>query len=84
MEFCARNNVTIAKLSRLGEIDKGTLYKIAKGERGFETATAAKIEQITGGAVTPNDLTRVRMEWLRKHPDHQKKSAAKPRERADA
>ena len=84
LEFCARNKVKIAELARLGDLDKGTLYKIARGERGFEPKTAAKIERVTGGVVTPNDLTKVRMEWLRKNPESQKKSAERQREKADA
>lgn len=76
LEFCERNGVTIADLARLGELDKGTLYKIARGERGFSPETAEKIQKVTGGSVTPTDLVRVRREWQRaQQRKPQKKSA---------
>lgn len=74
LEFCRRNNVTLSSLAKLADLDKGSLYKIAKGERGFTPETAAAIERATAGVVTPSDLTRVRMEWLKANPPQQKKS----------
>ncbi len=78
LEFCARTNVTVADVARAAGLDPKWLYKVAKGERGFSPETATKIQQATGGAVTPSDLTRVRMAWKReqeaKPPKPQKKS----------
>ena len=65
LEFCDRNGVTIADLARLGDLDKATLYKIARGERGFSPETAEKIQKVTGGAVTPTALVKVRRDWQR-------------------
>lgn len=72
LEYCDVAKVTVADVARDAGLDDKWLYKVAKGERGFSPETAAKIETATRGAVTPSDLNRVRMDWLRKHPPQKK------------
>jgi DNA-binding transcriptional regulator YdaS (Cro superfamily) len=75
LKYCEHVGVTIAKVARDAGLNDKWLYKVAKGERGFSPETAAKIEQATGGIVTPSDLNKVRMEWLAENPPTpQKKS----------
>lgn len=62
----------LSDLARLTGIDKGTLYRIAKGERGCHLDTALKIQVHTNGLVTPADLQRARDAFL----DRQAKAAA--------
>lgn len=74
-QFLDRNDLTVASFAKVAEVDKATLYKIVRGERGCGPETADKIERATGGAVTPNDLTKTRLAWIRANPrDPQKKS----------
>lgn len=75
LKYCEHVGVTIAKVARDAGLNDKWLYKVAKGERGFSPETAAKIEQATGGIVTPSDLNKVRMEYLAANPPPQKKSA---------
>lgn len=76
LKYCEMSSKTVADVARKAGLDEKWLYKVAKGERGFSPETAAKIEEATGGAVTPSDLNKVRMDWLAANPPSQKKSVA--------
>lgn len=77
MEFCRRNNTTVAEVARAAGLDPKWLYKVAKGERGFSLETAAKIEAATARVVTLSDLNKTRQDWLAANPKDEK-----PRKRA--
>lgn len=64
LKYCEVAKTTVAQVARDADLDPKWLYKVAKGERGFSPETAAKIQEATGGGVTPSDLNKVRMEWL--------------------
>lgn len=79
LEFCKRNNTTVAEVARAADLDPKWLYKVAKGERGFSLETAAKIEAATARVVTISDLNATRQAWLAANP-----KPAKPSKRAGA
>lgn len=45
----------------------GTLARIERGERRPDADMVERIVILTSGAVTPTDMHRVRLNWLRQH-----------------
>jgi len=56
LEYIARNNETLAAVAARAGMNRAHLWKIAHGERGWNSLTAEKIRLATKGCVTPNDL----------------------------
>jgi DNA-binding transcriptional regulator YdaS (Cro superfamily) len=73
-EFCAARGETIAGLADRLKIHRGHLHKIASGERGWNSQTALRIEDATGGLVTPNDLARTRRIYQRREASKAKRA----------
>jgi len=60
LEYIAKHNETLSAVAERAGLNKGHLWKIAHGERGWNSQTAEKIRQATKGIVTPNDLADAR------------------------
>jgi transcriptional regulator with XRE-family HTH domain len=64
-------NLTLADVAARLRIEgvkpERTVQRFETGERAVALATALRIQEMTGGAVTPEDLGKTRTEWLREH-----------------
>lgn len=70
-DWRARNEFGFAETARALGIEGvnpgGTLARIERGERRPDADMVERITVLTGGEVTPGDMHRVRLEWLREH-----------------
>ena len=53
--YLKKNNLTPGTFARTAGLDRATVYRIAKGQRGAGMFMARELERATGGAVKMSD-----------------------------
>lgn len=71
--FTRIKETTIGQMARDLGIDRTHLWSIAHGRREASFEVARRIEDFTGGLVTPNDLSAARRAYLARQPQRQAK-----------
>lgn len=78
LEYQRSKQVTWRALARIVGIPHSNLNAIAHGKRDCSMETARQLEDFTDGAVTANDISRVRRRYLREQANNNAPAEATP------